>query len=120
MPGFWDDEEVKNAAAGGAYASLKDVGDEVDGEVASLTKRKFNEGKADERTAIEVAFKDGPTLTAGQVLLMRALYDLRPEPGDHLRIQLAEVEKRGTKTLKKFRVDLKRASGESESVDQTK
>jgi hypothetical protein len=119
VPGFWDDDEVRKAAAGGEYASLREVGDTVDGKVSRLRKRTFNEGKSDERTAIEIEFEDGPTLTAGQVLLMRGLYELQPVPGDELSIVLADIERRAGKTLKRFRIAVTRADGAVATVDQT-
>jgi hypothetical protein len=117
--GFWDDDEVRQAAQNAEYASFLKVGDEVSGEILSLGKRRFNEGKADERMAIEIKLADAPTVTAGQVLLMRALFDLAPAKGDHLTIRLVEVERRGAKTLKKFAVTVKAADGTVRSIDQS-
>ena len=119
MSGFWDDPTVK--PQGSEYMRFEKVNDQIEGTVAKLGKRVFNEGTADARTAVEVTFAedDVPVMTAGQVLLMRALYDLRPEPGDRLKVRLAGVEKKGTKTLKLFAVDLTRKDGSTESVDQT-
>jgi hypothetical protein len=115
---FWDDPSVKPASTD--YVRFEKVGDEVSGTIAKLGKRVFNAGTADERTAVEISWveEDVPTLTAGQILLQRALFDFRPAPGDHLTVRLSAVEKKGGKTLKRFAVTLKRADGTEESVDQ--
>lgn len=118
MSGFWNDPSVK--PAGSDYMKFEKVGDSIEGTVAKLGKRTFNEGTADERVAVEVTFvEEGvPVMTAGQVLLMRALYELQPEPGDFLRVTLTGIEKKGTKTLKLFSVDRKKADGTTDSVNQ--
>src|SRR4051812_2544124 len=120
MAGFWDDEDVRAAARSNGYASLLSVGDEVGGKIIKLARRVFNEGTADERTAIEGVFDTGLTLTAGQVLLKRALYELRPAVGDELLVRLVDIERIGDRTRKRFYVELTRAEdGRREVVDQT-
>ena len=114
MPGFWDDDEIKKAAEGAGYTKLTDIGDTVSGAVRSLNKRKF-----DDRTAIEITFEDDTKFTAGQVLLLRDLYVLQPTPGDQLTITLADIEKRGPKTLKLFKVEVVRPNGTVDIIDQT-
>lgn len=116
---FWDDEEVQKAATAGSYHKLNDVGDFCEGTITELAKRKFDEGTPKERTAIEVTFDDESKLTAGQVKLIQVLVDLQPKVGDHLRVELGEVEKRGAKTLKHFIVTHTNAEGEAYTVDQT-
>ena len=115
---FWDDEEVQKAASSGSYHRFVDVGDVTEGEIAELGKRVFDEGKASERTAIEITFVDESKLTAGQVKLMQTLVELRPRVGDKLRIELAEIEKRGAKTLKHFIVTVDGIDGVV-TIDQT-
>ena len=119
MSGFWDDPSVK--PAGSEYMKFEKVGDRIEGTIAKLGTRVFDEGTAKERTAVEVTFveDDVPVLTAGQVLLQRALFTFRPEPGDRLKVALSGVEKKGTKTLKLFAVEVTRPDGTVESVDQT-
>ena len=119
MPGFWDSPEVKAAATNAEFASLKVVGDEAQGTVAKLSVRKFNEGKADERPAIEVKFTDAPTLTAGQTMLMQGLYELQPDTGDHLYVKLIEVQKMGAKTMKRFLIRVTKASGQILEIDKS-
>jgi hypothetical protein len=115
---FWDDPAVKPPTAD--FVKFEKVGDGVEGTVVKLGKRTFNAGTADERVAVEVTFDDDvPTLTAGQVLLQRALYDFKPQPGDVLGVQLAAIEKKGGKTLKKFKVEITRTDGSTEVIDQT-
>lgn len=119
MPGFWDSPDVKAAATSAEYASLKVVGDEAEGTIAKLSVRKFNEGKADERPAIEVKFHDAPTLTAGQTMLMQGLYELQPDANDHLYVKLIEVQKMGAKTMKRFLIRVTRADGSVYEIDQS-
>jgi hypothetical protein len=119
VPGFWDSPDVKAAATNAEYASLKVVGDEAQGTIAKLSVRKFNEGKADERPAIEVKFTDAPTLTAGQTMLMQGLYELQPDSGDHLYVKLIEVQKMGAKTMKRFLIRVSQPSGQILEIDQS-
>ena len=119
MPGFWDSPEVKAAATNSEYASLKVVGDEVEGTIAKISMRKFNEGKADERPAYEVKFTEAPTLTAGQTMLMQGLYELQPEGGDHLYVKLIEVQKMGAKTMKRFLIRVTRPDGQAFEINQS-
>lgn len=114
MPGFWDDDEIRKAAEGGQYVKLTEVGDTVEGEIVNLRKRAF-----DDRTAIEITFDDDRMFTVGQVLLLRTMYELQPVNGETLRVVLADIEKRGTKTMKLFRVELTRLDGSVEKVDHT-
>lgn len=118
MSGFWNDPSVK--PGGSEYMRFEKVGDSIEGTVAKLGKRVFNEGTADERIAVELTFveEDVPVLTAGQVLLMRALYEFKPEPGDWVKVTLSGIERKGNKTLKLFAVDVKRQDGSTQSVDQ--
>jgi hypothetical protein len=119
VPGFWDSPDVKAAATSAEYASLKVVGDEAEGTIAKLSVRKFNEGKADERPAIEVKFHDAPTLTAGQTMLMQGLYELQPDANDHLYVKLIEVQKMGAKTMKRFLIRVTKLDGSTYEIDQS-
>jgi hypothetical protein len=119
MPGFWDNPDVKAAATSAEFASLKMVGDQVEGTIAKLSVRKFNEGKADERPAIEVKFTDAPTLTAGQTMLMQGLYELQPDNGDRLFVRLIEVQKMGAKTMKRFLIRVTKPNGQITEIDQS-
>lgn len=116
MPGFWDDPDVKVSTD---WMKFDAVGDNVEGTIAKLGKKTWPDGSV----GIEITFKeeDVPAVTASQVLLKTALFNLKPEAGDKVRIELGAVEKRpGGKTLKQFKVDLTRGSdGSTESVDQT-
>jgi hypothetical protein len=115
MPGFWDDPDVKVSTD---WMKFDSVGDHVEGTIAKLGKKVWPDGSV----GIEVTFKeeDVPAMTASQVLLKTALFQLKPAAGDNLRVELGAIEKRpGGKTLKQFKVDIKRADGSSETVDQT-
>ena len=46
-------------------------------------------------------------------------FELRPEVGDHLTVNLAAIDKKATKTLKRWQVVLKRKDGETREIDQT-
>jgi hypothetical protein len=119
---FWDDDEVRKAAEGGQYIKLEQVGDTAEGTIAEdPVKRKFPaQQKGDpDRTAVELVFDDGRRFTIGQVLLLRTMFELRPEQGDHVKVVLADVEKRGARTLKLFRVELTRVDGTVEKIDHT-
>jgi len=122
---FWDDPEVERAAAAGSYHALKNEGDVAEGVIAELGMRTFDEGKANERQAIEITFADGSILTAGQVKLMGSLVEMRPDVGDYLTVELARIEARGAKTLKHFKITVSnaRANGTPgkvlQSVDHT-
>jgi hypothetical protein len=113
MANFWDDPDVK---VSNDWFKFENVGDEVGGTIAKLGKRAWADGSV----GIEIQFKedDVPSLTASQVLLKAALFHLKPQPGDHITMAMSAVDKRpGGKTLKQFRVDLKRKDGESETYD---
>jgi hypothetical protein len=115
MAGFWDDPSVKPST--GEYMKFENVGDSVSGTVSHLGKRTFD----DNRVAVEIRFaEDGvPTVTAGQVMLQKALYGFKPVVGDTLSIELAAVQKKGSKTLKLFRVAIARPDGSTDKVDQS-
>lgn len=115
MPNFWDDPELKKAAEGPDYFKFNDVGDTIAGTIAKLGKKDF-----DGRTAIEVHFDDERKVTFGQVLMLRELYVLQPEPGDQLTVTLSAVDKKGAKTLKLFRGEVVRTNGNVDTFDQTK
>lgn len=113
MPGFWDDPDVKVSTD---WMKFDSVGDTVEGTIAKLGKKVWPDGSV----GIEISFKeeDVPAVTASQVLLKTALFNLKPEAGDHIAIALSAIDKRpGGKTLKQFKVDLKRKDGESETYD---
>jgi hypothetical protein len=115
MPGFWDDPELKKAAEGGDYIKFISAGDTAAGTVKTMKKRDF-EG----RTAVEVEFDDDRKVTFGQVLMLRELFALQPEPGEFLSVTLADVEKKGAKTLKLFKGSVTRKDGKVEEFDQTR
>lgn len=114
MSNFWSDPDIKKAAEGGDYVKFVNEGDSVSGTIRKLSKRDF-----DGRTAVEVEFDDETKCTFGQVLMLRDLYVLQPVPGEQLTVTLAQVQKRGAKTLKMFKIELVRLDGEPEKIDQT-
>ena len=112
---FWDDPDVKVSSD---WFKFDAVGDTVEGTIAKLGKRQWPDGSF----GIEVTFKeeDTPAVTASQVLLKTALFNLKPQAGDHISMALSSIDKRpGGKTLKQFKVELKRADGETATYDTT-
>ena len=64
---FWDDPEVKAAAARSAYAKFENEGDRVVGTVERIGRHEWSDGTL----GIQIHFSedDVPTVTASQVLL---------------------------------------------------
>ena len=116
---FWDDEDVQAAVTKGQWIKFTEIGDVKEGVVAKLDQRVFDAGTDKERSAIEITFEDESIATCGQMKLMEALLQLRPEIGDDLTIELADVEKRGNRTLKYWKVIHTNSEGETQSLDQT-
>ena len=93
MPGsVWEDEELKSQLEGNTSFKFDDVGDRIEGTLLVAKKKRFPNGLALELTWVE---DDVAPLTAGQVMLMRSLFALQPGKGDHLAIELGEIEKEG-------------------------
>jgi hypothetical protein len=51
-------------------------------------------------------------------MLKSALFELKPEVGDKLDIELIDITAKGGKTLKKFRVEHTNKSGDTKVIDQ--
>jgi len=119
VPGFWDSPDVKAAATNAEYAQLAQVGDEVEGVITKLGVHKFNEGTEKEAPAIKVKFTEGPTLTAGQTMLMQGLYELQPDVGDRLYVKFVEVQRFGAKTMKRFLIRVTKPNGQIFELDQS-
>lgn len=100
---FWDDPEVKAAVVRSAYAKFENVGDRVVGTVSTVGRHIWADGSL----GIQIHFSgdDAPTVTASQVLLKQALFEVRPQAGDVLSIELIGVDRSDGKTLKKWRVE---------------
>jgi hypothetical protein len=112
---IWDTPEF--AAGTGEFIKFSEVGDKVAGTVESIGKKTWDDGSVSPQ--IELVTDDGEpkTLTAGQVRLKAALAEQRPEVGDHITVELTEIQKRpGGKTLKVFKVDVKRATAAAASA----
>lgn len=114
VPSFWDDPEVKAAVARSSYAKFDKPGDRVTGTVTSVGRHDWSDGSF----GIQIQFdeEDVPTVTASQVLLKQHLFELRPEPGDVLSIELTGVERSDSKTLKKWCVERTR-NGETVTAE---
>jgi hypothetical protein len=110
MGGFWDDIEPP----GSDYVRFDDVGDGVEGTIAKLTKRDF-----DGRTAVEVELEDERKITVGQTMLLRTFVEQAPDVGTKITIVLDEIERRGAKTLKRFRGEFVFPNGEVYKFDHS-
>ena len=109
---IWDDPEIQ---AAGNFVTFVDVGDAVSGVILKIGRQTF-QNKDGDSVAPQLTLRcdDGEerTLTAGQIRLKMALVEQRPEVGDHVAIELTQVEKRGGgKTLKHFNVKVTRGVG---------
>ncbi len=109
---IWDDPELR---VGGEFVSFENVGDTVSGTLNAVRAHRFSPNEAAVPQLL-LTTDDGEekTVTAGQVRLKAELAAQRPEPGDHLKITLTDIEKRqGGKTLKHFTVEVRRGGGQA-------
>lgn len=105
----WDDPELRE---GGEFVSFENVGDKVSGTVNAVRAHRFDDGKVAPQILITTDDGEERTVTAGQVRLKAELAAQRPEAGDHVSIELTDIEKRsGGKTLKHFEVQVTRGGG---------
>jgi hypothetical protein len=106
---IWDDPEIK---AGGEFVKFENVGDAVSGSVTAIRAHRFDDGKVVPQVLLVTDDGEERTMTAGQVQLKAKLAEQRPEAGDHIKVTLANIEKRaGGKTLKHFDVEVTRGNG---------
>ena len=116
-PSVWDSPELKS---NDNYVKFEKVGDTVSGVITAIRAHTFDDGKTVAQLLIDTDDGEETTLTAGQVRLKAALVEQRPEVGDHLKVTMTEVEKRGGgKTLKHFAVDVTRAADKEKVVEAT-
>lgn len=109
---IWDDPEL---ATGGDYVKFEEVGDEVTGDVMSVGKHTFPDGKVAAKLVIRTDEGHDLTLTAGQVKLAEELRTQRPDAGDRIRVVFTNLEKRpGGKTMKHF--DVKVLKGQAKGT----
>ena len=106
----WDDPEIKMA---NDFITFDNLGDEIDGIVTAVTKRKFDEGTAKERIKPQVFIRltkctSNPALADGRescltpgAHLQALLTQLRPGPGDRLWAKWVRNEKTGQPSPKK-------------------
>lgn len=109
-PSVWDDPDIR---AGGEFVKLEAVGDSIAGTITGLRTQRWDNGKVDPQILLTTDDGEDRTLTAGQIRLKAELAEQRPEVGDHLKIVLTDIEKRGGgKTLKHFDVEIQRGKGD--------
>lgn len=103
---IWDDPEIK---AGGEFVKFENIGDSISGNVTAIRAHRFDDGKVVPQVLLVTDDGEERTMTAGQVQLKAKLAEQRPEAGDHIKVTLANIEKRaGGKTLKHFDVEVGR------------
>jgi hypothetical protein len=110
---IWDDPEIKSA---GNFVKFENVGDAVSGTITAITRATFADtGTVAPQLILHCDDGEERTLTAGQTRLKIALVEARPEVGDHLKVTLTQIEKRGGgKTLKHF--DVQHTRGDAAKV----
>jgi len=112
----WDDPDVK---VNNDFIKFEKVGDRASGKILSIRKHRFDDGSIAPQILLQTDDGEEKTLTVGQVRLKIAMADQRPEEGDHLTVELTQIERRGGgKTLKHFDVSVKRGSGVSAKHDE--
>ncbi len=107
MSDFWSDPDM--SGGNGEFIKFDKIGDSVSGVVRKLGRKVWDDGSVSPQ--LELVTDDGTekTLTAGQVRLKLALAEQRPEVGDHIAVEMTDIEKRsGGKTLKHFKCDVTR------------
>lgn len=99
----WDEIQIDEVV----YLNLDKVGAGIKGVITDITTKKWDDGSTCPQLTIR---RDGDgeeiVWSAGQTQAKRQLKDLRPGIGDHIAVELTDVEKRGTKTLKHITVDV--------------
>lgn len=103
----WDEIEIDEVV----YLNLDKVGAGIKGVITDVTTKKWDDGSSCPQLTIR---RDGDgeeiVWSAGQTQAKRQLKDLRPSIGDHIAVELIDIEKRGSKTLKHITVDVTPAS----------
>lgn len=103
MTSVWDDPDLKFVDE---FVKLENVGDGFKGKITHIRSHRFEDGSV----AAQISFVDTAdgverTWSAGQVQAKRKLAELRPEVGWWIRVQLTQIEKRGSKTLKHLDIE---------------
>lgn len=112
---IWDDPELKS---GGDFVTFDKVGDKVSGTINAVRSHRFDDGKVVPQILLTTDDGEEKTLTGGAIRLKLALVEQRPEPGDHLTVELTQEEKRsGGKTLRHWNVQVKRGNGQPAQAD---
>lgn len=115
MSSIWDDPDVVGGS--NEFVKFDKVGDSVSGKVDHTGRKVWDDGSVSPQLDLITDDGEARTLTAGQVRLKLALAEKRPEVGDHLRVELTQIEKRsGGKTLKHFDVVVKKAATASKAA----
>ena len=117
MDDIWSDPAVEAAAATREYVKFTSVGDSVVGTITSIGKHLWKDGSV----AVKFTFAedDVPELTASQKLLLAALLELQPKPGERMKVELVAIDTNEGRTLKRWRVAVVAPDGVSRSVDQS-
>lgn len=98
----WDEPDLR---VGGEYVKFEKVGDSIAGTVTAVRAHRFDDGSVAPQVLLTTDDGEDKIVTCGAVRLKMAMAEQRPEPGDHVRIELSEEEKRaGGKTLRHWNV----------------
>ncbi len=104
---IWDDPDLQ---VNNDFITFDNAGDEVTGVIVSVDKGTDFDGGPCPQLLLDINGQQR-TLTAGQIGLKIKLNELRPMPGDTIRIKFAGIEKRGSKTLKLWEVEVTKGTG---------
>jgi hypothetical protein len=75
-------------SAGGDFVEFNNVGDEVIGTILNISAKRWDDGKVSPQLGLRLDNGDEVTLTAGWVMLVKALKDLAPNVGDRIRVKM--------------------------------
>lgn len=105
----------------GGWITFENVGDTVVGTVNAIRTGKDFNGNPCPELIIEDDDGEERTLTAGQVMLKRALAEQAPQVGDRIRIKYAGVgdAKPGKAPAKLFEVAVKTGAGNTDPTAPT-
>lgn len=100
------------------YFKFNEIGDSVAGEVVTVTVKQWQDGKESPQLLLKLDDGTTTTVTAGPVMLQRALAEQRPRPGDRVAIAYTGVGEAqpGRSAPKLFDVAVKRADSAAESA----
>ena len=101
----------------GAYVKWETPGDEIVGDVTSVTVGEDMNGKACPVIGVRLDDGEDRIISASQAMLKSLMVEHRPLPGDRIKVVFSKVEKRdGGKTLKVFEVTVAHGGAKGTTV----